>query len=344
MELKNFERFDALLKELLWYPQAFISSVGGVTWDEVPPRGYYSTSWMEFFSAMNDGTFGKLSEELLSEGYSQCYRSEIEERLLPVLAELQQMETYKGVKKIQVHIDTDRFRMYEDSLKRMSREKIIFDIIQDDDDIRDTYFIDADPSLLRSYILLTLQWVADSFSSADKRKITDLEFRVKELEMNLMERDTLLKVANERNGILEDRERLAQKALEGTYRKIEQLEESLATFIEEEIPPEEDSHDIRKNSKLRMYFLYKLGFLDDGIWNPDIPQKVRARIMGAILDAGPLKIETAIRYYKYFNSTGSTELKEYDSKNERLFFDYLRKNCPNIEFRQGQFINNLKKR
>ncbi|MGV6946793.1 hypothetical protein [Sphingobacterium kyonggiense] len=343
MELKNFERFNALLKELLWYPRAFISSNGSVTWDEVPPRGYYSTSWMEFFSAMNDGTFGKLSEELSSEGYNRYYRSEIEERLLPVLAKLQEMETDKGMKKIEVHIDTDRFRIYEDSLKRMSREKIIFDLIQDDEDIRDTYFIDADPSLLRSYILLTLQWLADSFSSADQRKVTDLEFRVKELEMNLMERETLLKVANERNGILEKRERLAQKALEGTYSKIEQLEESLARHMEEETSPEEDSHDIRKNNKLRIYYLYKLGFLDDGIWNPDIPQKIRARIMGAILDAGPLKTDTAIRYYKFFNSTRSAELKEYDIKNEQILFNSLRRHCPNIEFKKGQFINSLKK-
>ncbi|WP_433901862.1 hypothetical protein [Sphingobacterium puteale] len=253
------------------------------------------------------------------------------------------MEITEGKRKIAVHIDEAKFRRYEESLKRMSSEKIIFDIIQDDDDIRETYFIDGNPAEFRSYLLLTLQWVVDSFVSSEQKKIKELENRVLELHSELSEKNTLLALAKEKESSLENKIEQSRKKLDSAEWKVDHLQELLSRYMEEEGMEESESNDIRENSKLRMHYLYKLGLLDDGIWNEGIPQKVRAQVIGAILDAGPLKSDTAIRYYKFFNSYGSPELKEYDSKNEQTFFDYMRKNCPNLRLEKGQFINRLRK-
>lgn len=343
MELKNFEKFNGLLGDLLWYPKAFLLSEAGMRWNKVPSRRYYSTPWMEFFSELKNDTLGKLSEDICGEQYTRYFRTEIEVQLNHVLKELRDMEISAGIKKIPVNIETDKFRRYEENLKRMSSEKIIFDIIQDAEDIRETYFIDADPAKIRSYMLLTLQWVLDNFVSAEKKKNRELKNRVHELENELREKNSLLAMAKDRQKDLEERDERTRKELDVRRKEIEELEESLARFKDDELSVEPDNNNIRENSKLRMYYVHKLGFLDDSIWNEDIPQKVRAQIIGMILDAGPLKSDTAIRYYKFFNSTGSSELKEYDTKNEHIFFDYMRKNCPNLKFEKGGFINRLRK-
>ena len=106
---------------------------------------------------------------------------------------------------------------------------------------------------------------------------------------------------------------------------------------------EETSESI-KNNKLRMYFLYKLGFLDNAIWNEKLGYEQRVKILCRILEGGPLKIDTAIRYYKLFNSIGSAELKAYESENEKTVFDYLKKLSNDIEIKSGDFINSLRKK
>ena len=59
----------------------------------------------------------------------------------------------RGLHKIKVRIDVEKFKRYETKLKQLSADGIIFDIIQDDDDIRDSYSIDGDPDQIRSYLM-----------------------------------------------------------------------------------------------------------------------------------------------------------------------------------------------
>lgn len=343
MELKKFEKFNGLLDELLWYPKTFLLSEAGVRWDKVPSRHYYSTPWMDFFLGLNDGSINRLAKEISSETYTTYFTKEIESRILPLIDNLQHLPTEKGMHKILVYINIEKFRLYEEKLKKMSADDVIFDIIRDDSDIRDQYEIHVDPSQIRSFLLVSLHWVHDNFVSFEQKKIKTLEKKIEELQNALIAKDTLVTLANEQQRNFENKAEEARKELEVSRQKIEHLEESLVRFMDDELTAEPESTDIRENSKLRMYYLYKLGFLDDSIWNGDIPQKARAQIIGTILDAGPLKADTAIRYYKFFNSTGSAELREYDSKNEERFFDYIRKKCPGVEFKKGQTINRLRK-
>ncbi|WP_433901861.1 hypothetical protein [Sphingobacterium puteale] len=67
MEIKNFEKFNGLVGELLWYPKTFCQSEGAVKWETVPSRNYFSTPWMDFFCGLKDGSFGKLAEALACE-------------------------------------------------------------------------------------------------------------------------------------------------------------------------------------------------------------------------------------------------------------------------------------
>lgn len=92
-----------------------------------------------------------------------------------------------------------------------------------------------------------------------------------------------------------------------------------------------------------MYYLYKLGFLDDAIWNAKLGYVQRVKILCGILQGGPLKIDTGLRYYKLFNSIGSVELRDYEEDNEKTVFDYIRTLC-DIELKKGEFINSLRKK
>ncbi|WP_028297210.1 hypothetical protein [Olivibacter sitiensis] len=61
------------------------------------------------------------------------------------------------------------------------------------------------------------------------------------------------------------------------------------------------------------------------------------------LVGGPTEQGTALRYYKLFNSTGSTELRKYDADNEHKVLDYLKSICPGVDFPKGKFINSIRK-
>lgn len=93
-----------------------------------------------------------------------------------------------------------------------------------------------------------------------------------------------------------------------------------------------------------MYYLYKLGFLDNAIWNEKLGYEQRTKILCRILEGGSLKIDTALRYYKLFNSIGLVELKAYEAENEETVFDYLKSLCPEIKLNSGNYINNLRKK
>ena len=98
---------------------------------------------MEFFKGINDGTYNRLAEAITDTSYISHFRQEVEERLNPLLAELDAMKVEQGLRKIKVRIDVENSKRYETKLRQLSADGIIFDIIQDDDDIRETYFITA---------------------------------------------------------------------------------------------------------------------------------------------------------------------------------------------------------
>src|SRR5690606_30771602 len=149
---------------------------------------------MEFFKGINDGTYYRLAEAITDAPYVSHFRKEVEERLNPLLAELEAMAVDQGLHKIKVHIDVGKFKSYETKLRQLSADGIVFDIIQDDDDIRDSYFIDGDPDQIRSYLMHGIKGVIDRYTSAEQEKIRELESRLKELETELQEKNALLAV------------------------------------------------------------------------------------------------------------------------------------------------------
>src|SRR5690606_6701845 len=102
------------------------------------------------------------------------------------------MAVEQGLHKIKVRIDVEKFKRYETKLRQLSADGIIFDIIQDDDDIRDTYFINDKPGQIRSYLMHGIKGVIDRYTSAEQEKIRGLENRLKELETELQEKNNLL--------------------------------------------------------------------------------------------------------------------------------------------------------
>jgi len=98
-----------------------------------------------------------------------------------------------------------------------------------------------------------------------------------------------------------------------------------------------------KDGKLRMYFLYKLGFLDNSIWNEGLTYGHRARELRKILGGNNITQVSALRYYKLFNATGSPELRQYEADNEHKVLDYLKSICPDTDFPKGKFVNNIRK-
>jgi len=343
MDFKNFQALSAACDDLLWFVESFLVSNNGMDWKDVGNRRYFSTGWMDFFSGLHDGTFEGLVKRLVESQLERADSTALGMRLVPAIESLQSLELKRENQRARMKLEVNKFERYEEKLKEMSRKNIIFDIIRDDEDIRDTYFIDFSPLEVRDYMVRNLQWILDSFESSQAKKIKELEDRQLELENELREKNTLLKLANDRQRVLGDTAENNRRDLEDARKTIESLEQVLSRYRDEEPTDETESNDIKEDSKLRMYYLYKLGFLDDSIWNADIPQKVRAQIIGTLLDAGPLKSGTAIRYYKFFNSTGSAELKGYDSRKEPRFLDYMRKLCPEVEFKKGGVINKLRK-
>lgn len=325
MDLRDFQNFSARIEELLWFPKVFSESVNGMVWESIPARNYFSTAWMDFFSGLIDGTFVRLVEDIINGTDTPEKRDEIGERLSPFLNVLKSTVTERGNKRAGVKINIENFGRYGDKLKEMSAQKVIFDIIRDEEDIREMYFIDFRPSDTRAYLLRSLQRILDSASDADNRKIKELETRISEMEKANLEMSTLLSGSRAENmelkqKIEDDRERIGSLMRENSN-----LKEEITKFTDNE---NELTDGTIKNNKLRMYYLHKLGFLDDAIWNEKLGYEQRVRIICKILEGGPLKIDTALHYYKLFNATGSAELRAYEAENEQTVLEYLRKLSP----------------
>ncbi|MCT1525065.1 hypothetical protein [Sphingobacterium hotanense] len=340
MDLRDFQNFSARIEELLWFPKVFSESGNGMVWDSIPARNYFSTAWMDFFSGLNDGTFERLVEDIINGADTPEKRNEIEERLSPFLGRLKSKDTERENKRIGVKVNTQNFERYEEMLKEMSAQKVIFDIIRDEEDIREVYFIDFSPSDTGAYLLRSLQRILDSTSNAENMRIKELEAKISEMERANIEISTLLSGSRAQNmelkqKIEEDRERIGS-----LFRENGDLKEEIKRFTDSE---NGEADGAVKNNKLRMYYLYKLGFLDDAIWNDKLGYEQRVRILCRILEGGAIKTDTALRYYKLFNATGSVELRTYEAENEKEVQEYFRKLCPRLDLKSGHFINALKK-
>ncbi len=341
MDMKEFQQFLVQLEDILWFPKVFIQSRNGMSWDDIPARKYFSTAWMDFFSRINDGTFQGMVDNLINGNTIEQNENEITQQLTPILEHLESSEPEKGVKRLGVKIDTLNFGRYGESLKEMSAQGIIFDIIQDEEDIRDTYFIDFRPADTRSYLIQCLNKILDSPRNTREIKIKELELRISEMERANLELSTLLSGSRAEVSELKKKSEDDREILRSVKKDNHDLREQLSRFVDSD---REEATELMKNNKLRMYYLYKLGFLDYAIWNEKLGYEQRTKILCRILEGGPLKIGTALRYYKLFNSIGSAELKDYEADNEKTVFDYLRSLCPDIELSSGIFINSLKKK
>lgn len=347
MKLNDLKHLNSLLADFTWYGETFLQTGTGLEWDAIGGRDYFASAWMEFFKSINDGTYHRLAEAITDAPYISHFRKEVGERLKPLLAQLEAMAVERGLRKIKVRIEVGKFERYGKKLKQMSADGIIFDIIQDDDDIRDTYFIDGDPDQIRSYLIHGLREVLDRYTSAEQEKIRELESRLKELETELQEKNHLL---NTRDLMYQDLARTLkeqQEEITAVTERNRTLEEILSKYRQEE----EEAGNVGtgesapiKDGKLRMYFLYKLGFLDNAIWNEGLTYGQRARILRKILGGNTITQVSALRYYKLFNATGNTELRQYETDNEYKLLDYLKSICPGTDFPKGKFVNNIMKR
>lgn len=349
MNLQDFKRLSSLLADFTWYGETFLQTGMGQQWDDAPGRSYNATPWMEFFKGINDGTYYRLAEAITDTAYLPRFREEVNARLAPLLAELDAATVERGMRKIRVRIDVDKFRRYETGLKQLSTDNIIFDIIRDDDDIRDTYTIDGNPSQIRSYLMQGIRDILNQYNSAEHERIRELENRLKEMETAMVEKNTLLAVLQTKEERFSKRLNEKQATIEILSKRNRALEETLSAYGEEEenadnavIDPS-DGEPI-KDAKLRMYFLCKLGFLDTSIWADGITHEQRARILRKILGGGPITQSAAERYCKFFNDPANPGFREYEMKKEDAILDYLKRVCPKIDFQKGKFINDIVRR
>ena len=301
---------------------------------------------MEFFRGIHDGTYQRLADDITAPRFIDHFEKDVQQRLAPLLIELETMEVAHNTQRIKVHIEVDRSRLYETGLKKLSEEGIIFDIIQDDDDIRDTYLINDDPGQICTYLMRCINEILNRYTSAEQEKIRRLESRLKELENVVLEKNQLLYIRDLLHQDQDRRDKEQQEEIAALAKRNHIMEEMLSKYRQEEEETgnvgKDESASI-KDGKLRMYFLYKLGFLDNAIWNEGINYGQRARILCKVLEGNPITQVSALRYYKLFNSTGSTELKQYEADNEHKILGYMKNICPNVDFQKGKFVNDIKK-
>ncbi|QIH36751.1 hypothetical protein [Sphingobacterium sp. DR205] len=340
MNMKEFQQLLSQIEDILWFPKVFIQSRNGMSWDDISAKNYFSTAWMDFFSGIYDGTFQSLVDNLINGNAVEQNDKEIAERLLPIIELLEASEPEQGTKRIGVKIDIEKFGRYGETLKEMSTKGIIFDIIRDEEDIRETYFIDFRPGDTRSYLIQSLNRILDSSRNSRESKIRELELKISEMANTNLELSTLLSGSRAEVSELKKKSEEDREKFQSVKKESNDLREQLSKFVDS--VKEEETESI-KNNKLRMYYLYKLGFLDDAIWNEKLSYEQRVKILCRILQGGPLKIDTALRYYKLFNSIGSVELKAYEAENEKTVFDYIKILC-DIELKNGEFINSLRKK
>ena len=339
MNLKDFEQLDRLLADFTWYGETFLQTGTGLEWDAIGGRDYFATAWMEFFRGINDGAYHRLAEAITGAPYIPHFRKEVEERLNPLLDQLDAMEVERGLHKIKVRIEVGKFERYEKRLKQMSRDNIIFDIIQDDDDIRDTYLIDGNPDQIRSHLMHGIREVLDRYTSAEQAKIRELEAVVQDKNALLAAQDSQYRelaktVKEQQEEINANAERNA--VLEATLSEYRQEDQEADNALIDRSSPIEDG-------KLRMYFFHKLGFLDKSVWNDGITYRHMATILRKVLGGKPITQDSAERYAKLFNATGNAELRDFEAKNEDKVLGYLKSVCPDMEFPKGKFVNDIRK-
>src|SRR5690606_24426807 len=162
-----------------------------------------------------------------------------------------------------------KFGRYQDQLKKMSRDKIIFDIIADSEDIRDTYFVEDNPEQTRSYLMQVIRDVLHRYGSAEQEKIRELENRVKELEAGLQEKNALLALQDSQHGQLARTVKEQQEELTIVTERNRELETTLSEYRQQDEEADNaviDPSSPIDNGRLRMYFFHKLGFLDKSLW------------------------------------------------------------------------------
>lgn len=347
MDLQDLKRLNSLLSDFTWFGRTFLQTGTGREWDAIDGRGYFTTAWMEFYTGIKDGTYYDLAKSICDASFMPHFGQEVEKQLRPLLEQLEAMETQHENLKIKVHIDTDKFGRYEDQLKKMSRDKIIFDIIADSEDIRDTYFVEDNPEQTRSYLIQVIREVLHRYGSAEQEKIRGLENRVKELEAGLQEKNTLLALQDSQHGQLARTVKEQQEQLTTLTERNRELETALSEYRQQDEEADNaviDPSSPIEDAKLRMYFFYKLGFLDKSIWNDRITYKRMATVLRKILGGKPITQDSAQRYAKLFNATGHTQLKQYEADNEHKVLDYLKSVCPDMDFPKGKFVNDIMRR
>lgn len=347
MKYEDSQHIDSLLTDFTWYARTFLQTGTGMEWDSIGGRDYFATVWMEFFKGIRDGTYQRLAEAISDPAYIPYFRDDVQDRLRPLLAELEAMTLKKGKQKIKAHINVEKFGLYGAGLKQMSRDNIVFDIIQDDDDIRGTYFIDEDPSLIRSYLTAGIRNILNEYGSAERRKIRELEGKLKELESELQEKNTLFAVQDSRRRELAQTVNEQQNEISAIAERNRKLEEILLEYIKEEEEANEAAIDPSspiENGRLRLYFFHKLGFLDKTLWKDKITYEQMGKILQKILGGKPIKADTAARDAKLFNSTGSSQLKQYEADNEHKVLNYLKSICPDLDFPEGKSVNEIMRR
>ncbi|MCT1526686.1 hypothetical protein [Sphingobacterium hotanense] len=350
MDSKDFERLGRLLDNLSWYVETFIASGMGLEWDTVPGRSYYATPWMEFFKGINDGSYHRLSEAITDSEYMPRFREEVNGRLAPLLAELEAATVETGKRKIPVRIDVGKFRLYETELRQMSTDNIIFDLIQDDDDIRDAYYVEESPAQIRSYLTHGIRYILDQYNSAELERIRELENRLKEKDAELGEKNIRLALLQEKEEQSSKQLRDNQTTITTLTMRNELLEKALSQYEEDEEAEDTKKGEISlsdivpiKDANLRMYALYKLGFLDRSIWRGGITYEQEAKILRKILGGGPIKQDTALRYCKLFNGSNSSDFVSFEMQHEDELLKYLKHVCPKIDFKKGELINRIRK-
>mgnify|MGYP001273146942 CR=1 FL=1 len=109
MNYDDLKHLNNLLADFTWFGKTFLQTGTGLEWDAIGGRDYFATAWMEFFKGINDGTYHRLAEAITDAPYISHFRKEVEERLNPMLAELDAMEVEQGLNKIKVRIEVGKF-------------------------------------------------------------------------------------------------------------------------------------------------------------------------------------------------------------------------------------------
>ncbi len=218
--------------------------------------------WIFSQESMTVGS--SMVDSLINGNAIEQNEKEIAKRLSPILELLESQDFDQGTKRIGVGIDVEKFGRYRETLKEMSTNGVIFDIIQDEEDVREMYFIDFKQTDMRSYLIKNLKEILDNPKNSKDRKIKELELRILEMERTNLKLSTLLSGSRTEVSELKEKSEEDREKLYSVKKDNSDLLEQLSKFVDSD---NEGATESIKNNKLRMNYLYKLGFLDDAIWN-----------------------------------------------------------------------------